>query len=142
MGQIDRSFTSEEEHGYASCPREKMGRILRARFSRGDRIEDLIAQVMGEARRRTGMNRAQFAHAINRTVDRNAGLLDTIIEAYEDGAAIPVADVYHGALALAGLDVRDLLTRFLDRAVPVLLPLTAVDGRHVVELTAAISPWW
>jgi len=119
-----------------------MGRILRAKFSRGDRIEDLIAQVMGEARRRTGMNRAQFARAINQTVDRNPGLLDTSIEAYEDGAAIPIADVYHGALALAGVNVRDLLSRFIERAVPALLPITAVDGRHLVELTAPISPWW
>jgi len=119
-----------------------MGRILRAKFSRGDRIEDLIAQVMGEARRRTGMNRAQFARAINQTVDQNPGLRDTSIEAYEDGAAIPIADVYHGALALAGLDVRDLLTRFLDRAVPVLLPVSIVGGRYLVDFTAPISPWW
>ena len=71
-------------------------------------------QVMREARRRTGMSRAQFARAIQRRSTSPLPIRESSIRAYEEGIAVPVTNVWHHALALAGLESRPFLERWLD----------------------------
>ncbi|HKA48475.1 MAG TPA: hypothetical protein VKK19_02660 [Candidatus Dormibacteraeota bacterium] len=76
--------------------------------------EALIMQVMREARRRTGMSRAQFARAIQRRSTSPLPIRESSIRAYEEGIAVPVTNVWHHAMALAGVDSRAFLERWLD----------------------------
>lgn len=78
--------------------------------------EALIMQAMREARRRTGMSRAEFARAIQRRSTSPLPIRESSIRAYEDGIAVPVTNVWHHALALAGVESRPFLERWLDEA--------------------------
>lgn len=72
--------------------------------------------VMREARRRTGMSRADFALAIQRRSNGSLPMREGAIRAYEDGIAVPVTNVWHHALALAGVDSKPFLLGWLDQA--------------------------
>ena len=72
--------------------------------------------VMREARRRTGMSRADFALAIQRRSNGSLPMREGAIRAYEDGIAVPVTNVWHHALALAGMDAKPFLLGWLDQA--------------------------
>jgi|SRR5215472_1398749 len=94
-----------------------MGRLVALPSSSEDpdttSIDFLVQQVMREARRRTGLGPGEFADAINERSARHPGLGPTAILAYESGDAIPLVDVYFGAIGVAGFPVRDALRRFL-----------------------------
>jgi len=89
-------------------------RVIQLGLSESCSEEALIMQVMREARRRTGMSRADFARAIQRRSTYPLPIREGSIRAYEEGIAVPVTNVWHHALALAGLDSRAFLERWLD----------------------------
>ncbi|HKA10004.1 MAG TPA: hypothetical protein VKI99_05990 [Candidatus Dormibacteraeota bacterium] len=89
-------------------------KVIQLGLSESCSEEALIMQVMREARRRTGMSRAEFARAIQRRSTSPLPIRDSSIRAYEEGIAVPVTNVWHHALALAGVDSRAFLERWLD----------------------------
>jgi len=89
-------------------------KVIQLGLSESCSEEALIMQVMREARRRTGMSRADFARAIQRRSTHPLPIREGSIRAYEEGIAVPVTNVWHHALALAGLDSRVFLERWLD----------------------------
>ena len=89
-------------------------KVIQLGLSESCSEEALIMQVMREARRRTGMSRADFARAIQRRSTGPLPIREGSIRAYEEGIAVPVTNVWHHALALAGLDSRAFLERWLD----------------------------
>ena len=91
-------------------------KVVRLRLSESCSDETLIMHVMREARRRTGMSRADFAMAIQRRSNGSLPMREGAIRAYEEGLAVPVTNVWHHALALAGLDARPFLVSWLDQA--------------------------
>jgi hypothetical protein len=91
-------------------------KVIRLRLSESCSEEALIMHVMREARRRTGMSRADFALAIQRRSNGSLPMREGAIRAYEDGIAVPVTNVWHHALALAGVDAKPFLLGWLDHA--------------------------
>src|SRR5262252_1579897 len=91
-------------------------KVIRLRLSESCSEEALIMHVMREARRRTGMSRADFALAIQRRSNGSLPMREGAIRAYEDGIAVPVTNVWHHALALAGVDAKPFLLGWLDQA--------------------------
>ena len=89
-------------------------KVIQLGLSESCSEEALIMQVMREARRRTGMSRARFARAIQRRSTSPLPIRESSIRAYEEGIAVPVTNVWHHALALAGVDSRAFLQRWLD----------------------------
>ena len=89
-------------------------KVIQLGLSESCTEEALIMQVMREARRRTGMSRAEFARAIQRRSTSPLPIRESSIRAYEEGIAVPVTNVWHHALALAGLESRPFLERWLD----------------------------
>ena len=89
-------------------------KVIQLGLSESCTEEALIMQVMREARRRTGMSRAQFARAIQHRSTSPLPIRESSIRAYEEGIAVPVTNVWHHALALAGLESRPFLERWLD----------------------------
>lgn len=91
-------------------------RVIQLGLSESCSEEALIMQVMREARRRTGLSRADFARAIQRRSTSPLPIREGSIRAYEEGIAVPVTNVWHHALALAGVDSRAFLERWLDES--------------------------
>lgn len=89
-------------------------KVIQLGLSESCSEEALIMQVMREARRRTGMSRADFARAIQRRSGNSLPIREGSIRAYEEGIAVPVTNVWHHALALAGVESRAFLERWLD----------------------------
>ena len=89
-------------------------KVIQLGLSESCSEEALIMQVMREARRRTGMSRADFARAIQRRSTHPLPIREGSIRAYEEGIAVPVTNVWHHALALAGVESRTFLERWLD----------------------------
>lgn len=87
--------------------------VLRVQFHSDRTIEDTVAEVMAECRRRAGMSKARFARAINDGSSYNPGLMDASIDAFEGGRAVPGADVLCRAMRLAGQDVVGRLTAWV-----------------------------
>jgi len=102
-------------HQYAVWGKVAM-KVIRLRLSESCSEDALIMHVMREARRRTGMSRADFAAAIQRRSNGSIPMREGAIRAYEEGLAVPVTNVWHHALALAGLDSRPFLVSWLDQA--------------------------
>lgn len=81
-------------------------RVLRVEFEAEPRtIEDVLREVMAEARRRAHMSTSAFAAAINESSPRNPGLLAETIEAYEAGVIAPPGDILCRAMEQGGHDV-------------------------------------
>lgn len=88
-------------------------KVVHGRFRFDADDAGLVMATMREARLRTGKTREEFAQAVNAKSGRPLQLGAASIESYETGYALPVADVFLITLALAGLDLPSLLSRFL-----------------------------
>jgi len=86
-----------------------VAKVLRVEFPEQPQqprtIEDVLGEVMTEARRRAGMTPAEFAEALNERGPRRLGLMDTTVEAYEAGRVPPPGDVLCRSMELSGHDV-------------------------------------
>lgn len=87
--------------------------LLHVEFNADRTIEQTVAEVMAECRRRAGMNQARFARAINDDSPYNPGLMDVSIAAFETGRAVPGADILCRAMRMAGQDVVGRLTAWI-----------------------------
>lgn len=87
--------------------------VVTGRFSYSGDDAGLVMATTREARLRTGESREEFARTVNRRAKRPLQLGAGSIEAYETGYAQPVADVWMIILAVGGMDVAGILTRWL-----------------------------
>jgi len=102
-----------------------MGRIVQLQQQQASQaseptLQEMIAQVLTIARRRTGLGPGEFADRINEHAARSAkkgrrkpGLGPTAILAYEAAEALPLTDHYFTAIWVAGFPVRETLMRYI-----------------------------
>lgn len=76
-------------------------------------IEEVLRDVMVEARRRADMSPTRFAEAINELSSRRPGLYETSVEMFEAGISCVPADILCIAMELAGHDVIAALTAWV-----------------------------
>jgi DNA-binding transcriptional regulator YiaG len=106
----------------------------------------LVMFVIREARRRLGLDRTALADLINQRRTRRRITAESV-EGWELGRNVPPADVYLIVLDETGLNVAELIERWLKRVKTALMPIAVLTSTGDIitvlkMVTAPISPWW